>query len=191
MPTRSRIATAMATALALCALTLSRAGETNQAVRLSTPGQKLQLWYNQPADKWTSALPLGNGRIGAMVFGGVPVERIQFNEDTLWKGKPHDYVRAGAHEQLAEIRRLLGEGQTKEAEKLAKEKFLSDPVRQKAYQPFGDLRLHFPGQEKMTDYRRELDLDAAIAIVNYRVDGVAFKRQVFASFPDQVLALRI
>ncbi|MBW8865027.1 MAG: glycoside hydrolase N-terminal domain-containing protein, partial [Verrucomicrobia bacterium] len=74
-----------------------------------------RLWYQQPAEKWTDALPIGNGRLGAMVFGGVFDERIQFNEDTLWTGKPHDYVRAGAGDSLAEIRRLLAAGQIKEA----------------------------------------------------------------------------
>jgi len=153
--------------------------------------QTTKLWYAQPAGKWTDALPIGNGRMGAMVFGGISDERIQFNEDTLWKGHPHDYVRAGAGEQLSEIRRLLTEGKTKEAGNLAKEKFLSDPVRQKAYQPFGDLRLHFVGQENATDYRRELDLDTAIAGVSYRVGDVTFKREAFASYPDQAIVLRI
>ena len=90
------------------------------------------LWYAQPAEKWTDALPIGNGRMGAMVFGGIFDERIQFNEDTLWKGQPHDYVRAGAGEQLTEIRQLLADGKTTNAVALAKVKFLSDPVRQKA-----------------------------------------------------------
>ena len=134
----------------------------------------LALWYSQPADKWTEALPIGNGRMGAMVFGGTASERIQFNEDTLWRGKPHDYVREGAGEQLAEIRRLIFAGESAEAGKLAKEKFLSDPVRQMPYQPFGDLRLTFPGHENVTDYRRELDLDTAIASVSYKVGDVTF-----------------
>src|SRR5277367_6097796 len=94
------------------------------------------LWYAQPAAKWTDALPIGNGRMGAMVFGGVSEERLQFNEDTLWKGEPHDYVRAGAGDHLAEIRKLLFQGKTKEADELTRKTFLSDPVRQKAYQPF-------------------------------------------------------
>src|SRR5215469_904807 len=118
------------------------------------------LWYTAPAQKWTDALPIGNGRMGAMVFGGVPDERIQFNEDTLWKGHPHDYVRVGAHDHLAEIQQLLFAGQKKQAEDLTRKTFLSDPVRQKAYQPFGDLHLHFVQQGNMTDYRRELDLDS-------------------------------
>ena len=105
------------------------------------------LWYQQPAEKWTEALPIGNGHMGAMVFGGISSERIQFNEDTLWRGAPHDYVRAGAGDQLAEIRRLIFAGQAAEAGKLAKEKAISDPVRQMPYQPFGDLRLTFPGHQ--------------------------------------------
>src|SRR5580765_6229141 len=136
------------------ALLLSELIVSQRSFALQTTKNALCLWYSQPAEKWTEALPIGNGRMGAMVFGGTASERIQFNEDTLWRGKPHDYVRAGAGEQLGEIRRLLTEGKTKEAEKLAKEKFLSDPVRQLPYQPFGDLRLHFPGHENATNYRR-------------------------------------
>ena len=151
----------------------------------------LRLWYDRPAEKWTEALPIGNGRMGAMVFGGLANERIQFNEDTLWRGKPHDYVRAGAGEQLAEIRRLLTEGKTKEATTLAREKFLSDPVRQMPYQPFGDLRLHFPGHENATNYRRELDLDTALASVKYDVGEVTFVRSAYASHPDRAIALMI
>src|SRR5438067_6072943 len=151
----------------------------------------LKLWYTKPAAVWEEALPVGNGRMGAMVFGGIVDERIQFNEDTLWKGKPHDYVRAGAGEQLGEIRRLLAEGKIEETNKLVREKFLSDPVRQKAYQPFGDLHLHFANHENATDYRRELDLDSAVARVSYRVNGISYKREVFASYPDRAIILRI
>jgi len=149
------------------------------------------LWYAQPAKVWNDALPIGNGRLGAMVFGGIADERVQFNEDTLWTGRPHDYVRAGAREQLPEIRRLLAEGKGKDAALLAREKFLSDPVRQKAYQPFGDLRLHFTGHENAVDYRRELDLDSAIASTSYRVDKVTYRREAFASHPDQAIVLRL
>ena len=149
------------------------------------------LWYAQPAKVWNDALPIGNGRLGAMVFGGIADERIQFNEDTLWTGRPHDYVRAGAREQLPEIRRLSGGRKDQGCPQLAREKFLSDPVRQKAYQPFGDLRLHFTGHENAVDYRRELDLDSAIASTTYRVDEVTYRREAFASFPDQVIVLRL
>src|SRR3984957_14470290 len=149
------------------------------------------LWYQQPAQKWTEALPIGNGRMGAMVFGGVPDERIQFNEDTLWTGHPHDYVRSGAKASLPEIRNLLFEGKTAEAEKFVRSSFLSDPVRQKAYQPFGDLRFHFDGISKVTDYRRELDLDTAVAGFSYRADGMLYRREVFASFPSQIIVVRV
>jgi alpha-L-fucosidase 2 len=147
------------------------------------------LWYAQPAAQWTEALPIGNGRLGAMVFGGVPDERIQFNEDTLWKGHPHDYVRAGAHDHLAEIQKLLFAGEAKQAEQLARKTFLSDPVRQKAYQPFGDLHFQFLGLTNVTDYRRELDLDSATASVTYRAGDVTYRRDAFASYPDQVIVL--
>src|SRR5947207_9121938 len=132
----------------------------------------MMLWYQQPAAKWEEALPVGSGRMGAMVFGGTGEERIQFNEDTLWTGKPHDYVREGAHDHLTEIQKLVFAGKQDEVADLVRKKFLSDPVRQKSYQPFGDLRFHFPGHENVADYRRELDLDSAVARVAYRVGDV-------------------
>ncbi len=150
-----------------------------------------RLWYAQPAEKWTDALPVGNGRMGAMVFGGVFDERIQFNEDTLWKGHPHDYVRAGARDHLAEIRQLLFDGKIKETEALVRETFLSDPVRQKSYQPFGDLRLHFAGQGTVMNYRRELDLGTAIAKTTFHLGGVRYERDVFASHPDQAVLMHV
>ncbi|HLZ55132.1 MAG TPA: glycoside hydrolase family 95 protein [Verrucomicrobiae bacterium] len=149
------------------------------------------LWFEQPAAQWTDALPIGNGRLGAMIFGGVPDERIQFNEDTLWKGYPHDYVRAGAHDHLAEIRQLLFNGKAREAADVIRKYFLSDPVRQKAYQPFGDLHFHFTGYTNVTDYRRQLDLDSAVARVTYRADGVSYQRDAFASYPDQVIVVQL
>ena len=164
---------------------------SKRSFALEATNNALCLWYSQPAEKWTDALPVGNGRMGAMVFGGVFDERIQFNEDTLWKGFPHDYDRAGAHEHLAEIRQLLFDGKTKEAVELARTNFLSDPVRQKAYQPFGDLRLHFTGEGNATNYRRELNLDSATAVTTYRLGEVRFKRDVFASYPDQAIFVRI
>ncbi|MBX3735069.1 MAG: glycoside hydrolase family 95 protein [Candidatus Didemnitutus sp.] len=150
-----------------------------------------QLWFSHPAAKWEEALPIGNGRLGAMVFGGTADERIQFNEDTLWLGKPHDYVRAGSGTALPEVRRLLAAGDVKAAETLARAQVLSDPVRQKAYQPFGDLRLHFPGHAAASNYRRSLELDTALASTRYNVDGVTFTRTVFASYPDNVIIVRL
>jgi alpha-L-fucosidase 2 len=148
------------------------------------------LWYKQPAAKWTDALPIGNGRMGAMVFGGVPDERIQFNEDTLWRGQPHNYARSSSHEHLAEIRKLLFDGNAKQAGEIARATFLGDPSRQKAYQPFGDLRIHFVGITNVTNYRRDLKLDSAVAGVTYRANDITYKREAFASYPDQVIVLR-
>ena len=152
---------------------------------------RLLLRYDKPATEWTEALPAGNGRLGAMVFGGEGSERIQFNEDTVWQGEPHDYAHPGAVESLAEIRRLLWNGKQAEAETLAMERFMSQPLRQKAYQAFGDLELELAGIEDARDYRRELDLETAIASVRFAAGGTAYRREVFASHPDQVIVVHL
>jgi len=149
------------------------------------------LWYRQPATKWVEALPVGNGRLGAMVFGGTENERIQFNDDTLWAGQPHDYTHEGAAKFLPKVRQLLFDGKQREAERLAGREMMSVPLRQVPYQPFGDLKLSFPGHAAATDYRRQLDLDQAVATTRYKVGGVTFQREVLASFPDQVIAVHI
>ncbi|MCS7090736.1 MAG: glycoside hydrolase family 95 protein [Verrucomicrobiota bacterium] len=149
------------------------------------------LWYRQPARVWTEALPVGNGRLGAMVFGGVGEERIQFNEDTLWTGEPRDYSRPGAWQHLATLRKLLQEGRQREAEQLAMREFMSVPLRQMAYQPFADLVLRFRQPGEVQDYRRELDLEEGVARVHYRAGGVWMERVVFASAPDQVLVVHL
>ncbi|MEK7675245.1 MAG: glycoside hydrolase family 95 protein [Verrucomicrobiota bacterium] len=155
------------------------------------PVGSTKLWYTQPAAKWDEALPIGNGRLGAMVFGSLSNERLQFNEDTLWTGQPHEYHHDGALKHLPAIRRLLAEGKQRQAQDLAMNEFMSVPMRQKAYQPFGDVRVHFAGHEQAVEYRRELDLDSAMVTVDYRVGDVTYQRQAFASNPDQVLVLRI
>jgi alpha-L-fucosidase 2 len=157
----------------------------------AAPASPLVLWYGEPARTWVEALPIGNGCLGGMLFGGLREERLQFNEDTLWTGRPHEYHHPGAVQFLPTIRRLLSEGKQRQAEQLAMKEFMSVPVRQMAYQPFGDLRLEFPGHEAAGDYRRELDLDAATATVRYRLGEVSYERTAFISHPDQVLVLRI
>jgi alpha-L-fucosidase 2 len=153
----------------------------------------LTLWYRQPAKLWVEALPVGNGRMGAMIFGGVGHERIQFNEQTVWTGEPHDYAHAGAYRFLPQIRELLWAGKQKEAEDLAMREFMSTPLRQKAYQSFGDLLLDFPGtgESEISDYRRDLDLDSAVSSVVYTWQGVVYRREVFASFPAKVIVVRL
>ncbi|MCB0630366.1 MAG: glycoside hydrolase family 95 protein [Saprospiraceae bacterium] len=158
---------------------------------LELPAQDLIFHYNEPAQKWTEALPLGNGRLGAMVYGGVNDEIIQFNEETLWTGGPNDYSHKGAHEYLEAIRALLWAGNQHEAEALAAEHFMSEPLRLKAYQPFGDLLLHFDHTGTPQHYTRKLDLENAITEVSYRVDGTNYKREVLASFPDQLIAVHL
>ncbi|MBN2451266.1 MAG: glycoside hydrolase N-terminal domain-containing protein [Lentisphaeria bacterium] len=155
------------------------------------PEAPLSLWYRQPAEKWEEALPIGNGRLGAMVFGGVPCERLQINEDTVWTGEPRSYHHPGAARHLPEIRRLLREGRQKEAESLAWETFMSVPPRQMAYQPLADLFLQTPGLDAVADYRRDLDLDAAVAGVRYRVGDATVTREAFASFPARALVVRV
>ena len=168
---------------------IRRAGLFNRLNAEKWSGMKL--WYQRPAQEWTEALPVGNGRLGAMVFGGTEHERLQFNEDTLWTGQPHEYQRDGAVKYLPVVRQLLFEGKQREAEELAMEQMMSVPVRQEKYQPFGDLHLHFPGHGEISDYRRELDIDSAVSTVRYRIGQTTFTREVFSSFPDQVVVVRL
>ena len=155
-----------------------------------TQGQWL-LCYQKPAAQWVEALPIGNGYMGAMVFGRVAQERIQFNEDTLWTGQPLDYQNPGAAEVLPELRRLLFEGKQREAEQLAMERFMSKPLNQCAFQPFGDLNLVFEGHDAPSDYIRRLDLNTAMADVSYVSGGVCYTREVFASYPDHIIVVRL
>jgi alpha-L-fucosidase 2 len=154
----------------------------------------MKLWFAQPAEKWTDAMPVGNGTLGAMVFGRVSDERIQFNEATLWTGGPHDYANPKALAALPKIREMIASGDDKGAVALARSDFLSVPVRQKAFQPCGDLILKFAGQEGavgVTGYRRELDLATGVARVTYAVGGVTYTRETFVSRPANVIVTRV
>jgi alpha-L-fucosidase 2 len=153
--------------------------------------EDIKLWYEKPASKWEEALPLGNGRLGAMIYGGTAEDHIQFNEETLWSGAPHDYSNEGAYKYLGNIRELIWQGKQKEAEKLALEKFMSVPLRQQKYQPFGDLWLTFPGHENVTRYRRELDLSNAVCKTSYEAGGFSYTREYIASYPDDVVAINL
>ena len=149
-----------------------------------------RLVYDKPASRWTEALPLGNGRIGAMVFGGTADERLQINEDTLWGGGPHNYTPADAYAHLDEIRRLIFAGKAGEAEKLS-ETLLGNPKVLMPYQPFCDIRLHFAGHDAATGYQRVLNLSDAVAETTYKSGAVEFRREAFVSWPDQVLVVHI
>lgn len=162
------------------------------AFSLETIAQSgLRLFYDEPAEEWTEALPVGNGRLGAMVYGKVEQEHIQFNEETLWTGKPRSYARKGAHKHLAEIRKLLFEGKQSVAMAIMEKDFMSTPRSLMAYQPFGDLIINFPGHENYSNYLRELDVEHAVSSVSYQVNGVKFNREVIASQPDQLIAVHL
>jgi alpha-L-fucosidase 2 len=147
------------------------------------------LFYCQPAKEWVEALPIGNGRLGGMVFGGVSAERIQLNEDTFWSGGPYDPINEEALANLPKVRQLVREGRYQEAQELADQKLMGRPRHLQAYQPLGDLRLAVEGQARSMEYRRELDLDSAVVRVRYRVGETVFTREVFSSAPDQVLVV--
>jgi len=153
-------------------------------------GGQMKLWYLKPAREWTEALPVGNGRLGTMVFGGVKTERLQLNEDTVWAGQPIERDRKGAYEHLAEARRLIFEGKYALGQEIMQREFMS-PRLIRSYQTLGDLTLEFDGGKSVTNYRRELDLDSAIASVTYKQNDVTFVREVFASAVDQCIVVRL
>lgn len=183
------------------------------------PAAELCLWYRQPALSWNEALPVGNGHVGAMVFGGIAEERIQFNEHTVWTGRPHNYAHVGAVNALPEIRRLLQEGRRqeraarkldpdlklpaareqmkaaqslqKQADELAMREFMSEPLKQKAYQPCGDLWIEIDAASEVRNYRRWLDLDEATVVTEYTIGDTRWRRETFATHPDRLLVTRI
>ncbi len=148
------------------------------------------LWYRQPATAWLQAMPLGNGMIGAMVFGGVPQERIALNESSFWSGRPHDYNDTNAVQYFPRIRDLVFAGKFQEAEKMANDHFYGKPKAQEAYQPIGDLLLSFD-TNNVADYRRELDMETGVAKVTYRSGDAVITREAFVSWPDRVLVVHI
>ncbi|MFZ0825823.1 MAG: glycoside hydrolase family 95 protein [Verrucomicrobiia bacterium] len=150
----------------------------------------LRLKYEQPAGRWTEALPVGNGRLGAMVFGGVTNEHLQLNEATLWSGAPRDWNNPGAREVLPLVRAAIFAGDYVKAGELCKK--MQGPYNE-SYQPLGDLRLAFSGGDNVASnsYERRLDLDRAVATVRYREGDASFKREIFSSFPDQVIVIRL
>jgi alpha-L-fucosidase 2 len=155
----------------------------------------LTLHYTRPAAEWVEALPVGNGRLGAMVFGGIHQERLQLNEDTLWAGGPYDPANPDALAALPEVRRLIAAGDYAAAQALAQQKLMAKPIRQMPYQTVGDLLLTFGGGDAAVGYRRELNLDTAVARTEYTLGGgpwaVTQVREVFASPVDQVIVVRL
>jgi alpha-L-fucosidase 2 len=155
------------------------------------PAESLSLWYRQPAPDWVSALPIGNGRLGAMVFGGINEERLQLNEDTLWGGGPYNPNSPDALGALPEVRRLVFSGNYTAAADLISQTIMARPLKQMPYQTVGDLLLTFPTVTNVENYRRDLNLDTGTATVSFTSDGVRYRREAFASAPDQVIVVRL
>ncbi len=148
------------------------------------------LWYKQPANEWNEALPVGNGRLGGMIFGLTNQERIQLNEDSVWYGGPRNRENPDAKRNLPKIRQLLKEGRIREAEELANLSMSGLPESQRHYQTLGDLYIHF-GHDEVEDYKRALDLKESKATVNYRYQDIEYQREIFASYPDQVIVIHL
>ena len=147
----------------------------------------LKLWYDKPANEWTEALPIGNGSFGGMVFGRVDSERVQLNDDTFWTGKQYDPNNPKALPNLPKVRELIKTGKYQDAMDLANQKLMGNHVDLMKYQPLGDLRLFFNGHDNFTNYKRELDLERAVVKISYDVNGIKYTREIFSSYPDQVL----
>lgn len=182
----SRRETMMAMAAGTAALAAARPADAAPAAP-----HPLTLWYRQPAATWTEALPIGNGRLGAMVFGGVARERLQLNEGTLWAGQPYDPVNPEAKANLPQVRELIFAGRIAEAEALANKTLMAKPLAQMPYQTLGDLILDFPDVGQAAAYHRELDLDSAMATTRFTAGGAAHVRQVVASPADNLIAVRL
>jgi alpha-L-fucosidase 2 len=157
---------------------------------------KYLLHFAQPAATWADALPVGNGRLGAMVFGHPALDRVQLNEESIWDGELRDRNNPRAGAAVAKIRELLFAGKIAEAEQMALTDMLSIPRRMPCYQTLGDLHLDFSpmglnGDSKVEDYRLELNLDTAIATTSFQHAGTSYVREVFTSAPDQVIVVRM
>lgn len=149
------------------------------------------LWYRRPAEAWQDALPVGNGRLGAMVFGRADEERIQLNEDTLWSGGPYSQARAGGAEHLAEVQRAIAAGDYRLGHELFGRHLMGYPVEQQKYQALANLVLHLPAEGELGEYRHQLDLDRALVTTSYTRGGVRHTREVYASPVDQVIVVRL
>jgi alpha-L-fucosidase 2 len=155
-------------------------------------GNEMKLWYNQPSgNTWENALPVGNGRLGAMVYGNVAEEILQLNEHTVWSGSPNRNDNPAALAALPELRRIIFEGKQKEAEQLANKVIISKKSHRQMFQPVGSLHLLFPEHKNYTNYYRELDIKKAISKTTYTVGSITYTRETLASFANQVIVVRL
>ena len=151
----------------------------------------LKLWYDKPASVWNQALPIGNGRLAAMYFGDPTNDRLQLNESSFWSGGPSRNDNTKAKSVLNSLRSLIFNGQYSNVESIVNANMTATQNHGSMYQTIGYLNLAFTGQNNYSNYRRELDLDKAVLTTTYDVDGVTYKREVFASQPDQVIVMRL
>ncbi|MDB4905183.1 MAG: glycoside hydrolase family 95 protein [Mucilaginibacter sp.] len=163
----------------------------NPGTQITKSKGDMVLWYSQPAEKWTEGMPVGNGLMGAVIFGGIKQERIALNESSFWSGRPHDYNDPNAINYFPKIRQLVIDEKFQEAEKMADEHFFGLPAAQQAFQPLGNLMLSFDGMDSAEDYRRELNMETGIAKVSYKVNDAIYTREVFMSYPDKVMVVRL
>ncbi len=163
-------------------------------ISLHASAERHRLWYDRPAQTWTQALPIGNGTMGAMVYGTPTVEHLQLNEETIWAGQPNQVLNPEARDYLPRVRQLVFEGRYKEAEQLANAKVMpmgADQNRGMPFQPFGDLHIAMPGHAAYNNYERMLDIDNAISTVSYDVDGVHYVREALAPLGSKVVVVHL
>ncbi len=161
------------------------------SISLNAQNKEMKLWYDEPAELWVEAMPLGNGRLGAMVYGNPVNEEIQLNEETVWGGSPYNNTNPKAKDALPEIRNLIFQGRNAEAQALCGPSIVSPRAYGMPYQTVGSLRLDFDGVDSYTNYYRDLDIEKAVSITSFSANGVNYTREVFTSFPDQLLIVRL
>lgn len=172
-------------------LVLGMAAITQTTQAATAPTERHTLWYDRPAQTWTEALPIGNSRLGAMVYGGTASDRLQLNEETIWAGRPNNNANPEAKEYLPKVRELVWQGKYKEAQDMATAHVMAKTNAGMPYQPFGDLYVSFPGQKECSNYRRELSLDSARAVTTYRADGVNYRREYISSLSGNVIMVHL
>ena len=172
-------------------LTYAQSGKLSKNIDQQSFNTETVLWYEAPANTWEEALPVGNGRLGAMVFGKYGDERIQLNEETYWSGGPYSSVVKGGAKVLPEIQKLIFDGKPLEAHKLFGRNLMGYPVEQMKYQSIANLHLFFKDEAEVSDYKRWLDLETATSCVEYKAHGITYKREIISSAPDQVIMVRL
>lgn len=149
----------------------------------------MQLYYDKQAERWEETLPIGNGSLGAMIWGTVKEERLGLNQDTIWSGYQRDKNNPNAAKYLEQVRQLVFAGKCVEAEKLIEEHMLGE--YNESYLPLGDLKIRFHHSNQITEYKRVLDIDHSVACVSYKENGILYTREYFASYPANAIFINL